>query len=60
MSPKKKPEPKGEAPKPGPDPLRLKIDENEIGDAMARIVSAGKPEAPKKRRGKRARGSRRR
>jgi hypothetical protein len=50
MSKREKHEPKGEAPKPGPPPLRLKIDENDLDGALGRIVRAGKPEAKPKRR----------
>jgi hypothetical protein len=49
----KREKPKGEAksPKPGPEPLRLKIDPDDLGGAMSRIVNAGKPK-PKVRRKK--------
>ena len=50
QSKKKKPEPRT---RPGPEPTRLNI-EGDVGDAVSRILGAGKPPAPKKRRATRA------
>lgn len=46
---REKPDKRADDEKPGPNPARLRIDPDNLGDAMRRIVSAGKPEPTKKK-----------